>query len=195
MSGDVVEFSQVKFRTLLRDTRGPTNATNEVLHTQEQLDGYVESCQDKQQPRHVVAFPEERVIAVALGARPHGGDHVEIVAVVQETGGVVGVQHHVLYVEHVPHGLATDMITYPQHVIRLRGIGGIVSFRQVPDWLGHSLYALAGATLGENRRQPTAPAIGGHRQAAASLVGEGGDPTGDALVSWLYARSAPSSLG
>jgi hypothetical protein len=157
MNGDVPKFSLVKFRTLIRDTRGPTDPVNEVLHTQEELDAYIESTQDKQKPRHAVAFPEEKAVAVALGSRPHGGYNCEIIAVVQETGGFVGVQHHVLWVEQVPHGLATDMITFPHHVIRARGLSGVVSFRQVPDWLGHSLHALAGAITG---RAPTTLATG-----------------------------------
>jgi hypothetical protein len=157
MDGDVPKFSLVKFKTLIRDTRGPTDAVNEVLHTQEELDAYVASTQDKQKPKHAVAFPEERAVAVALGSRPHGGYHCEIIAVVQETGGFVGVQHHVLYVEQVPHGPATDMVTFPQHVIRVRGLSGVVSFRQVPDWLGHSLHAFAGALTGQ---APTTMATG-----------------------------------
>jgi hypothetical protein len=178
MNGDVPKFSLVKFKTLIRDTRGPTDAVNEVLHTQEELDAYIASTQDKQKPKHAVAFPEERAVAVALGSRPHGGYHCEIIAVVQETGGFVGVQHHVLWVEQVPHGLATDMITFPHHVIRARGLSGVVSFRQVPDWLGHSLHALAGAITGP---VPTTLAVGEEAgQAPTTLAtGEeaGGEPT------------------
>ena len=164
MSGDVPKFSLVRFKTLIRDTRGPTHPVNEVLHTQEELDEYLASCQDKPKLKHPVAFPEERAVAVALGSRPHGGYHVEIIAVVQETGGFVGVQHHVLYVEQVPHGLATDMVTFPQHLIRVRGLGGVVSFRQVPDTIGHSLHALVGAATGaggmQAMPQPTTAATG-----------------------------------
>ena len=163
MSGDVPKFSLVRFKTLIRDTRGPTHPVHEVLHTQEELDEYLASCQDKPKLKHPVAFPDERAVAVALGSRPHGGYHVEIIAVVQETGGFVGVQHHVLYVEQVPHGLATDMVTYPQHLIRVRGLGGVVSFRQVPDTIGHSLHALVGAATGAGGPavpHPTTLAVG-----------------------------------
>src|ERR1041384_79874 len=145
MNGDVPKFSLLKFKTLFRDTRGPSDAVHEVLHTQEELDAYLETCQDKPKPKHPVAFPEERAVAVALGLRRQGSFNVEIIAVVQETGGIVGVQHHVLWVEHVPHGPAPDPITYPHHVIRVRGLSGIVSFRQVPDTIRHSLRALTGA--------------------------------------------------
>ena len=170
MNGDVPRFSLLKFKTLFRDARGPSDAVHEVLHSQEELDAYLETCQDKPKPRHPVAFPDERAVAVALGTRPQGADTVEIIAVVQETGGFVGVQHHVLYVEHVPHGPAPDMITYPQHAIRVRGLSGIVSFRQVPDTIGHSLRALTGAMIGH--------AGGAGSQATTLATGEeGGGPT------------------
>jgi hypothetical protein len=175
MNGDVPKFSLVKFKTLIRDERGPAHPVSEVLHTQEELDEYIATTQDKQKPKHAVAFPEERAIAVALGTRPHGGYHVEIIAVVQETGGFVGVQHHVLYVEQVPHGPATDMMMYPQHVVRVRGLGGIVSFRQVPDSIGHSLYALTGALLGGGSRvapQPTTLAVGEETPPPPTLAAE-----------------------
>jgi hypothetical protein len=171
MSGDVPTFRLIKFKTLLRDMRGPMDATNEVMDDQEELDTYVESCQGKERPSRAVAFPDERVIAVALGARPQGGDSVEIIAVVQETGGFVGVQHHVLYVEHVPHGLATDMITYPQHVIRLRGLGGIVSFRRVPDSIGASLHALTGTMAGQHTHAGPSHGAGIPGMSATALVG------------------------
>jgi len=180
MTGDVPKFSLVKFKTLIRDTRGPADATNEVLHTQEELDEYVASCQDQQKPRHTVAFPEERAVAVALGARAPGGYHVEIIAIVQETGGFVGMQHHVLYVEQVPHGPATETVTYPQHVIRARGLGGIVSFRQVPDWIGHSLRALIGAITGPGHQAPPHPttlAVGEEDTVTTLAIGEEGQPT------------------
>jgi hypothetical protein len=155
MGGDIPKFSLLKFRTLIRDTRGPADGVNEVLHTQEELDEYLASCQGNQKPKHPVGFPEEKAVAVALGSRPHGGYGVEIIAVVQETGGFVGVQHHVLYTEQVPHGLATDMVTFPQHVIRVRGLSGIVSFRQVPDSIGHTLSAraMAAGTATSRRSQ------------------------------------------
>src|ERR1041384_5489724 len=121
---DVPKFSLLRFKTLLRDAQGPLAPVREVLHTQEELDEYLASRQGKPEPGQKVAFPEEKAVAVALGARPHGGYSVEIIAVVQETGGFVGVQHHVLYPEHVPTGVATDMVSYPHHVIRLRGLSG-----------------------------------------------------------------------
>src|ERR1043166_3225585 len=173
MVGDIPKFSLLKFRTLIRDTRGPSDGVNEVLHTQEELDEYLASCQDKPRLKHPVAFPEEKAVAGGLGARPHGGYGVEIIAVVQETGGFVGVQHHVLYTEQVPHGIATDMVTFPQHVIRLRGLGGIVSFRQVPDTIGHSLAALvAAANAPEAPAQPSTRAFGEEQQATSFVVGE-----------------------
>lgn len=206
MNGDVPKFSLLKFKTLIRNDQGPVEAVNEVLHTQEELDGYLDTCQDKSRPKHPVAFPEERAIAVALGMRPQAGHVVEIIAVVQETGGFVGIQHHVLYVEHIPHGPAADVITYPHHVIRVRGLGGIVSFRQVPDTIGHSLRALTGqvgpmgmvAPLGVTAlapgSQPTTLAVGeegpivttlalGEEGLTAVMIGEeapghGGGPVG-----------------
>jgi hypothetical protein len=176
MDFNTPKFSLVKFRTLIRDARGPTQAVNEVLHTQEELDEYVDSFQDQHEPSHAVAFPEERAIAVALGSRSHGYS-VEIIAVVQETGGFAGVQHHVLYIEHIPHGShgsMTDAPSFPQHVIRLRGLSGIVSFSQVPDWIGQSLHALIG-TLASTDRQPLAAPTNGHSKPGQlpHVVGDG----------------------
>ena len=155
---------------LLQNTRGPAAAINEVLHTQDDLDEYLASCQSQEKPKHAVQFPEERAVAVALGVRPTGGYQVEIIAVVQETGGFVGVQNHVLYVEKVPHGIANDMVTYPQHVIRARGMSGIVTFREVPDGIGHSLHALTVAMNGAT--PPAAHGVGDAGHATTLTVGE-----------------------
>ncbi|HEX7839467.1 MAG TPA: hypothetical protein VF469_18445 [Kofleriaceae bacterium] len=191
------KFSLLKFKTLIRNDQGPAEAVNEVLHTQEDLDAYLDTCQDKSRPKHPVAFPEERAVAVGLGMRRQAGYVAEIIAVVQETGGFVGIQHHVLYVEHVPHGPSADVITYPHHVIRVRGLGGIVSFRQVPDTIGHSLRALTGqvgppgmaalasgsqpttAATGEEGGGPTTMAVGEEAMAPTTLATgeEGGGPT------------------
>src|ERR1043166_7635586 len=174
MVGDIPKFSLLKFRTLIRDTRGPSDGVNEVLHTQEELDEYLASCQDNPRLKHPVAFPEEKAVAVALGSRPHGGYGVEIIAVGQGAGGFGGVQHHVRDTEQVPHGIATDMVTFPQHVIRVRGLSAIVSFRQVPDSIGHSLSALVTAATGPGARSPANGNGNGHVTTFA--VGEEGTP-------------------
>ncbi|HEX2686312.1 MAG TPA: hypothetical protein VHN14_06825 [Kofleriaceae bacterium] len=173
MNGDVPKFSLIKFKTLIRNLHGPAHATNEVLHTEEELDEYVASCQDKQKPTHAVRFPEERVIAVALGAQRPGGPTVEIIGVVQETGGFVGIQHHVLYVEQILHGHVQDRVTYPHHVVRVRGLSGVVSFRQVPDRIGHSLHALAGAITGAGQEPSSSTTLAvGEETPPTAHVGE-----------------------
>lgn len=174
MAGDIPKFSLLKFRTLIRDTRGPSEAVSEVLHAQDELDDYLASCQDKPGLKQPVAFPDEKAVAVALGSRPTTGYGVEIIAVVQETGGFVGVQHHVLYTEQAPHGIAADHVTFPQHVIRVRGLGGIVSFRHVADSIGHSLAALTAAATGPGAAPPAGN--GGNGHATTLAVGEEGAP-------------------
>lgn len=174
MNGDIPKFSLLRFKTVLRDARGPSSPINEVLHTQDELDDYLASCQDRPELKQPVAFPEEKAVAVALGSRPLGGYNAEIIAVVQETGGFVGVQHHVLYVEHVPQEVGTDVITFPQHVIRLRGLSNIVSFRQVPDSIGHSLAALTAAAVAPGAG--AASLAGGNGHVTTLAVGEEGTP-------------------
>jgi hypothetical protein len=133
MSGDVPKFSLLKFKTLIRDTRGPSHAVNEVLHTQEELDEYLASCQDKPKPKHPVAFPDERAVAVAwaqVARRIPRRDHRRrrdrrvrrraASRAVRRAG---------------PVRAATDgHVSAP----RIRcALSGIVSFRQVPDSLGY----------------------------------------------------------
>src|SRR6185369_11749232 len=111
MNGDVPRFRLLKFKTLIRNDRGPASAVTDVLHTQEELDEYLATCQDPSLTGPPVAYPEEVAIAVALGARPQAGYAVDIIAVVQETGGVVGVQDHVLFVERAPICPSAAVIT------------------------------------------------------------------------------------
>jgi PrcB C-terminal len=144
MKVDAPKFSLVTFETLSCNAHGPAQMINEVLHTQEDLDEYAVNSQNREELELTVAFPEERVVAVALGARPPGGYNVEIIAVVQETNGPRDVQNHVLYVEHPPHEPTTGAKTYPHHVIRTREISDVVSFQKVPNSLAPLLHALIG---------------------------------------------------
>lgn len=158
----------VKFKTLVHDDAGPKSPVTEVLDDQQELDTYSASCQAQgfNQP---VAFPDEVAVAIALGSKPTAGYDVQIVGVIRETGGFIGIQHYVLYVVTEPHGQGAAVMTYPHHVIRVRGLHGIVHFRRIPDSLGPLLSQLHGGTqsaapstlaVGEEGSPPTTLAVG-----------------------------------
>ncbi len=56
MNGDVPRFGLLRFKTLIRDARGPANPVAELLHTQDELDAHLGACQDGSRPSHAGPF-------------------------------------------------------------------------------------------------------------------------------------------
>lgn len=125
----------IKFRNVFRGTGGPQVVINEVIDDADELKEYADSCKtDGDNIRNQqVDFKKERLIAVAIGERPTSGFEVEIVAVTQVTGGFVGLQTIVSYVERAPRGPAGQMLTYPHHIVRAKNVMGVVIYRRISE--------------------------------------------------------------
>lgn len=137
---NVPQAHPLKFRSLVRGGGGPKEAVNDVIDDAEELEDYAADCTGAEERAKLAEakprFEREKVIAVALGLRPTPAYEVEVVAVVQITGGFVGLQTQVHYVTRAPRGPATppDALTvpgYPHHVVRVKNAGGLVIFRDV----------------------------------------------------------------
>ena len=175
---NVPQAHPLKFRTVARSHGGPRAAVNDVIDDAEELAEYAEDCTDAKDQAQLAAskprFEREKVIAVALGSRPTPAYEVEIVEVVQITGGFVGVQTQVSYVERGPSGPATppDALTapgYPHHVVRVKNAGGLITFRRVPD--------VTTLAVGEEGPTATTLAVGEEGPPMTTLaVGEEGPP-------------------
>ena len=137
---NVPQAHPLKFRTLVRGRGGPKEAVNDVIDDAEELDDYARDCTGEDDRKRLgeakPRFEREKVIAVALGLRPTPAYEVEIVSVVQITGGFVGLQTQIHYVTRSPAGPATDPAAlaapaYPHHVVRVKNAGGLIIFRDV----------------------------------------------------------------
>ncbi len=155
MDPNVPKAKRIKFKTLVRNQLGPKMADDEVIDTQDEYEAWIASCAGDQ-----AAFPKnidwnvEMVLAVAAGEQPTAGHEIAILAVAEITGGFVGIQWEVLYTMRRDHGMSGQVITYPQHVVKTRKFGGVVTFRRVHDPVFTTL------AVGEEDPRPTTLAVG-----------------------------------
>lgn len=94
---------------------GPKAAKEEVVKNQ---DAYAVFFEGSPPNAPDVNWNEEDVLAVALGERTSGGYSVEITNIVPENIGIMGGTAWVHYVETVPSGPTTDVMTYPYHAVK-----------------------------------------------------------------------------
>jgi len=168
----------LKFRNLVHGSGGPRMAINEVVDDREELEEYAQDCVGEDDRAAIAAstprFEREKVIAVALGQRPTAAWTVEIVAVTQITGGFVGIQTRIDYVERGPSGPATppDALAapgYPHHLVRVKNVAGVVTFRRIPD--------VTTLAVGEEGPPVTTMAVGEEAPAMTTMMlGEEGPP-------------------
>ena len=197
---NVPQTHPLKFRTIVRGRGGPKEAVNDVIDDAEELEDYARDCTGDDDRKRLEAakprFEREKVIAVAIGQRPTPAYEIEIVAVLQITGGVVGLQTQIHYVLRTPEGPATppDALTlpaHPHHVVRVKNAGGLVIFRDVTPASSNPTTLAVGEeepryttlALGEEEPRYTTLAVGeegGHQQQphyTTMMVGEeGGGP-------------------
>lgn len=183
---NVPQSHPLKLKNVVKGVGGPKRASNEVIDEDEELAEYAASCTDAKEGEQVLAckakFEREKVIAVALGERPTGGYEVEVVSATQISGGVVGLQTVIGYVERGPQGPATQVLTYPHHVVRVKNAAGVIIFRRVPE--------VTTMAVGEEDPPATTLAVGEEDPRPTTLMyGEEGPPT-----SWIPIAENPTTL-
>lgn len=135
---NVPRNTELAFTTLCFDPHGPAEPKHAVLRTPEEYRAWCMSAGANGQ--HLAAreasihFGSEALIAVAAGAQSLAGYRVEILRVLAQRGGFVGMQVLVFY-QTVLSGPATQEETStscPQHIIKVsQPLPRIVSFHQV----------------------------------------------------------------
>jgi hypothetical protein len=120
----------IPFTNLYQGPNGPTNGTQAVIHSANQLLGILPSAGKDMIDPSKINFDQGEVVLVGLGERKDSSAKVEIQSIVYLTdrGNNLPALTLINYREIMVGGVILDVLSHPVHVVKLKKLVGAVQF-------------------------------------------------------------------